>query len=411
MSNKKEIDHSGRAHALLSPSSSSRWMSCPPSARFEEQFPPQPSSKFAEEGTLAHEFAEINLRHRNGTMCLKDFEKELQRLRDHELYTDEMEEEVEKYVNIVMEDYLTAKLEAEMLGEPSPDLNIEERFSLEKWIEGGFGSNDSSVVSTRKLIVHDLKYGKGVPVLADDNPQLKLYALGALEKLTPKRRKEIEVIELVIVQPRLDVESRWTITPKDLLEWAKKEVKVKAELAYKGEGEFKAGEHCKWCRAKPKCKAIFNFAVSSAKLEFATEDEPEMKPHPNLIEDEELLKIYRYTDMISDWLKEVGKHLLSRALEGEKFPGYKLVKGQSRRKIADERSVIENLTLMGYDKREFTNTKLKGIGDLQKILGVSFSDLVAPHITVVQNSPSLVQEMVEREPYSATESAKADFGS
>ena len=224
------INHTGRVHALLSASGASRWMKYTPSARLEEEYPSQ-SSVFAQEGTLAHEFAETMLRYEIGQINLQVYDATIEDLRSSELYTDEMEEQVQKYVSHVMESY------AEALSiTPDALMLIEEKVDLTHYIEDGFGSCDDVIIADNQLIVEDLKYGKGVRVDAQDNSQLKLYALGALRRY--EMHYDIETVRMSIIQPRLDHISTWEISAKDLIEWGETVVKPTAKKAYAGEGEL-----------------------------------------------------------------------------------------------------------------------------------------------------------------------------
>lgn len=398
------VNHSGRAHALLSASGAYRWMACTPSARFTEDMPDK-ESIYGREGTLAHEFSEHVLRYKVGITTKKVMESNLDTIREHELYDEEMDEQVDKYVNIIMEEYH----EMIKLDGSKPKAFIEEPFDLRDWIEEGFGTNDFMLKGKTVLHIFDLKYGKGVPVNAINNPQLKLYGLGALKRLG-KEADKITSIFLTIVQPRLDSVSTWEISKDDLLAWAEGELREKAQLAYAGEGEFVAGDHCKFCKGKPVCKAMFEYSLEQAKLDFAEDLDPalDLKHKANTMPDEMLLTIHSNIPIISDWLKTVSAYLIERALAGDQFEGYKLVEGQKRRMITSVPEAEETLELLGYTEDETHKKTLRGIGDLEKLLKKDFNKVLGKLIGHTQPPPKLVRLSVNRRSYT-TAKAQDDF--
>lgn len=400
------INHSGRAHALLSASGAYRWMACTPSARFTEDLPDK-ESFYGKEGTLAHEFSEHVLRYKLGFTTKKEMESNLDQIRLNDLYSDEMDEQVDKYVNHIMEEYHHL-IKTETL---KPKAYIEKGFDLSHWIEEGFGTNDFMMYGGEVLHIFDLKYGKGIPVKADNNPQLKLYALGALMSLGEKAKKINRCI-LTIVQPRLDSISTWEIDKDKLLFWANTDLKDKAELAYNGEGEFVAGDHCKFCKGKAICKAMYNFSLQQAKLDFSEELNPELdlKFKSNTMNDDDLLTVHANSPIIQDWLKTVSQYLIDRALAGDQFDGFKLVEGQKRRKVKDISGAEETLEMFGFSKDQTHKTSLKGIGDLEKLLLKDFKNIMGEHIGFSQSPPQLVKISVNRRSYRSAK-AKDDFGS
>ena len=331
------VEHSTRAHALLSASGASRWMNCTPSARLEEKFDESSTSTFAAEGTLAHEFGDVNLRFKNGEIDEKTLKAELKKLRKDKHYTSEMEGEVDKYVTIVMEAFAVAKART-----PDAKLLIEERVDFSHLVEKGFGTGDVCIVADGFLDVIDLKYGKGVKVDADKNPQLMLYGSGALRNFDMVY--DIHTVNLVIVQPRLDHLSEWKISTEDLIEWGQKEVKPKAAKAYQGKGVQKAGDHCKWCKVKAMCATLAAVNVKLAQHDFKD---------PHLLTESQVLGVYKQIPMLVDWANAVGKHLLDEAVKGKKWQGLKLVEGRSNRKWTDEKKVQEALIENLFDEKEF----------------------------------------------------------
>lgn len=391
--------HSERKHALLSASHAARWLACPPSARLEEKFKEtcgfQDSSVYAEEGTLAHEFAELSLRMASGRISKVDYESALEALRAHELYSEEIEEQIEKYSTYVMEAFEHAKTVV-----PDPVLFIEEKLDFSHIVEEGFGTGDSGIIADGIMEVIDLKYGKGVKVEACENPQLKLYALGALHNY--EMLYDIHTVRLTIVQPRIDNIVSWDISVKDLYKWAFEVVKPIAEKAYVGKGIQKAGEHCKFCSVKAMCNTLAQRNIALAKHEFKD---------PQLLTEKQLIDVYKQIPMLVDWANSVGEFLFNKALAGEKVEGYKLVEAPSRRRWTNEEDVQAKLKEEGYTEEQFNTVKLKGISDIEKLVGKkNFPALMEGFVIKPQGNPILVPETDKRPEYKSLEQAKADFG-
>jgi len=378
--------HAKRKHALLSASGSARWMNCTPSARLEEQFPSH-TTGYADEGTLAHEIAEVQLLYALKQISMDEFIAKTEKLFAHKLYSDEMFEYVQEYVDYVLEVYNDYD---------DAHISVEEKIDLTEYIEEGFGSNDSSVVGGNTLHVIDLKYGKGVRVEAEENSQLMLYGLGSL--LIHSLSYDIEVVRLTIVQPRLDSISSWDISVKDLLAWGDKQVKPKAKLAYAGEGELSPGDHCRWCKAKAKCPALHELATTTAQKEFS-----------DTLSDDKVLEAYHKLDLVSMWINAVREYVMSEALKGKKWPGLKLVAGRSQRKIIDKEKVAEILLAEGFESEQIYTTSLKGITALEKVVGkVQFGALLSDQIEKPIGKPTLAPETDKRPEFNIT-SAIEDF--
>lgn len=391
--------HSERKHALLSASHAARWLACPPSARLEEKFKEtcgfQDSSVYAEEGTLAHEFAELSLRMASGRISKVDYESALEALRGHELYSEEIEEQIEKYSTYVMEAFEHAKTVV-----PDPILFIEEKLDFSHIVEEGFGTGDSGIIADGIMEVIDLKYGKGVKVEACENPQLKLYALGALHNY--EMLYDIHTVRLTIVQPRIDNIVSWDISVRDLYKWAFEVVKPIAEKAYVGKGIQKAGEHCKFCSVKAMCNTLAQRNIALAKHEFKD---------PQLLTEKQLIDVYKQIPMLVDWANSVGEFLFNKALAGEKVEGYKLVEAPSRRRWTNEEDVQAKLKEEGYTEEQFNTVKLKGISDIEKLVGKkNFPALMEGFVIKPQGNPILVPENDKRPEYKSLEQAKNDFG-
>jgi hypothetical protein len=389
------IKHEGRAHALLGASSASRWLTCTPSARLEESLNlPEESSVFAEEGTFAHELSELEIRYSLDFIGLEDYvsAKNAARLSAH--YSEEMVEETDKYVAFVLDAWKEAK------GlDPFAEILIEDKQDLTPWIEEGFGTNDVVIISLKTLTVIDLKFGKGLKVSAKDNPQLMLYALGALDK--HGFAYDIEDVRLVIHQPRLGGVSEFTLKALALEAWGDKFVKPRAALAFEGAGEFKPGEHCRFCKASSVCRALAEENLALAKFDFEA---------PALLEEAELAEIFDKAAVFVKWINSVTDYVQKQALAGNVLPGYKLVEGRANRVITDELAVKSKLRGEGFKIDEILNTKLKGLGDLEKLLGkVDFEKLVGPFVIKPAGKPTLVTADDPRPAYNSIEELKKDF--
>ena len=393
------VDHKERKHALLSASSAARWLACPPSARLEEKFKEScaydDSSVYAEEGTLAHEFAELELRRLTGGIEKMKYLSAVEALQAHDLYSEEIETEIEKYTNYVMESYEAAKNVV-----PDPVLFIEEKLDFSHIVEKGFGTGDSGIIADGTMEIIDLKYGKGIKVEACENPQLKLYAIGALHNY--EMLYDIKKVKLTIVQPRLDNITSWTLSVSELYKWAEEVVKPTAAKAYEGKGIQRAGDHCKFCLVKAMCNTLAQRNVALAKHDFKD---------PQLLTDKQLIEVYKQIPMLVDWANAVGDYLLKKAISGERVEGYKLVEGQSRRKWTNEEEVQKKLKDEGYPQDSFIKSQLKGISDIEKLVGkkvfpVMFKDLVVKP----QGNPTLVLESDPRPEFNSLKKAQEDFG-
>lgn len=387
-------EHSSRSHALLAASRASRWMNCPPSARLEEKMDESAPSKYAEEGTLAHELAEVMLRGRFRLLPADDCTKEVRRLKKNPLYSDEMKTYLDVYLDYVTEQYRVA-----IQSTPDAVISLEERLDFSRWVEQGFGTGDAIVIADGVMEVIDLKYGKGVEVFAERNPQLMLYGLGALEAFD--MLFDIKTVKLTIVQPRQERIDSWSISSEDLYIWGDDEVKPKAALAYEGKGETKCGHWCRWCRVKPLCAKMAETNLDLARDEFK---------EPQLLSDDRLVEVFTQLPMLKDWAESVAEYLLKQAIAGKEVPGYKVVEGRTQRKWADEAQVREILSV-DHDPSEFTVTKLAGIPAIEKLLKKDFQPLLGDLVVIPQGSPTLVPLSDKRPAMNGLSQAKADFSS
>ena len=382
------------AHALLSASGASRWMACTPSARYEQQFPNSTSS-FAEEGTLAHEIGEIYLRKFIGEITAQKYTALLKKIKKSNLYQEEMLDYVSLYTGIVLEKFSEARARSE-----DAVLKVEEKLDFSNYVDKGFGTGDAIIISDGILEIYDLKYGKGVRVEAKENPQMMLYALGALNEYD--LLYDIELVRMTIIQPRLDHLSGYEIEADKLRDWGENTVKPLAKLAYEGKGEFNPGEkQCKFCKARYKCRARAEKNLELAKYEFK---------NTNDLTNIEISDILNKLPEFESWVKDIKDGALKAALEGESFPGWKVVEGRSSRKITNEKDVINVMDELGYEPGQYLNTKLKGIGDLEKLIGKKdFNNVLGDFITIPEGKPTLVIENDKRPAYNPANKAADDF--
>lgn len=385
-------------HALLSASGAKRWMSCPPSARLEERLKTvlgESSSPFAAEGTKAHSLSELKLLRELGRMGEPNGVNEFNYTKRREALGEipaEMENATDFYVDTVMEKFMMARKAC-----PDAKLLIEVRLDFSRWVPHGFGTGDSVIVSDVLLEVIDLKYGKGVRVEAEENPQARCYGLGALDLFGelygfPKVRN-------TIVQPRLDHVPEETLTREELLRWAEEELKPKAELAWRGEGEFHAGDHCRFCVARAICRARAMDAMKVLDSMEALDTLPES----------EIPRILDLADVAMDWIKDLKQYALSQALRGQRWPGYKLVHGRRPARVwKDEEAAEEQLIRAGYTKQEYTvEPKLRTVSQMEKAIGkTAFATLLGDFTTQPEGAPTLVPEDDKRP---EIQSAEFDF--
>lgn len=382
---KVQVDHTSRAHALLSPSSSHRWLNCTPSARLEEPYE-NTSSPAAEEGTVAHELAEhaIEKYLAGEYLPLLDELPVPDEIRNNEYYSSEMEHYVTDYVCYVCDIYEL---------EEGAKMSTERKFDLTAYVPECFGSCDCDIVGKKVLNIIDLKYGKGVQVDADGNSQLMMYAIGVLNSLEPSHRAKIEKVRMHIAQVRLGNYSVFEMSARDLTHWAIHVLRPTAEKAWAGQGETKVGSHCKFCKIKAQCRAQRDALIS----EFETHGDTKA------LTLDEIGDILSKSDMFTDWLASVKTFAMQAATRGEKVKGWKLVEGRSARVIKDEAEALKRLTEAGFDREALIDTKIKGIGDLERTVGKKpLTVLLDGVIVKPQGAPTLAPESDKREPIQPT---------
>jgi len=365
------------AHAILSASGSKRWLSCTPSARLEATLPEQKkaagSFDHSAEGTLAHSLAEIKLRLQFNQIGHEEYDREIQIIKTSPYYNEEFEAYVDNYVVYTRS----------QIGEGDTPL-FEQRVDFSDWVPDGFGTADVVVLSKYSIRVIDLKFGKGVPVVAQDNPQLRLYALGAYAKFK-EEYPDIKEVSYTIHQPRLDSISTDGTSIHKLLDWANYFVKPKAKKAWSGTGEFLPGDWCQFCRAKATCKARADFANEIASLDF--------RPAP-LLDDEEVRLVFSKIAQLKSYANDIEAYVTQKAVEENVIPvGFKLVVPKGHRKIADfalaETVLIEN----GFKKEDLYEVKPKSVPQIEK-LGKKgqVSSILGDMIVRPDSSPKLVPD-------------------
>ena len=377
------INHKERSHALLSASGAARWMQCNPSARLEELFP-DTTSEYAEEGTLAHEIAELKLTKYTSPMGPRTYSNRLKKLKENKLYKPEMDAYTDAYLDHIKELIMSF--------DTAPAIAIEKKVDFSSYIPEGFGTADFVTVYDGILYIRDLKYGKGVPVFAENNPQLMLYALGAY--LEYSLFDDIETVNMGIVQPRLDSISVWEISADELIKWAENEVKPNAERAFNAEGDFVPGQ-CTFCRAKAVCRARADVNMSL---------ETEMKLKGNILSNAEMGDILKRAQDVAKWVKDIENYC-------QQVPGWKLVEGRSVRTFSDTEKAFEILNDKGIAEELMYERKMLTLSQLEGTIGKKdFNDYVGELIIKPKGKPTLVLESDKRAPYvNDVINAKDDF--
>ena len=370
-------NHTNRSHAVLSASSSSRWLACPPSAQLCAALP-DTVTDYAREGTCAHELAEYKVQKLLGNPASNPTE-------NLDFYDSEMEDCTDSYAQYIAE--LLSTLQ-------EPMVLVEQRLDFSRYVPDGFGTGDCVIVAENVLTVIDFKYGKGVAVSADHNSQMMLYALGALELFDALY--DIAEIRMVIFQPRIQNLSECTLPLSELLHWAETELKPKAALAAKGEGAFAAGEHCRFCKRKATCRKRAEYNLQLAKYDFAM---------PDKLTDTEIETILATADQLTAWVADVKEYALRQALSGKQWHGYKVVAGKSNCKYTNPAAVAE--AVQAYGKNPYKEPELLGVTAMEQLLGrTQFEALLGSLTEKPQGKPTLVPYSDKRPAWS---NAQEDF--
>lgn len=357
-------------HAVLSASGSHRWLNCTPSARLELEFE-NTGSEAAREGTAAHALCEHKLKRAlrmRSKRPVSDFD------------SDEMEECTDAYVDFVMEQYAAAKQVCK-----DPVILIEQRLDFSCYVPDGFGTGDCLIISDDRLHIIDFKYGMGILVEAENNPQMKLYALGALAIYDALY--DIKEVSMTIFQPRRENVSTWTVTVANLKAWAEDELKSRAKMAYDGEGEYLPGEWCTFCRAAVRCRARAEEKMRLAQTEFRM---------PPLLTDAEIEDILTVLPDLTKWANEISAYALDAALNhGKEWNGFKVVEGRSVRKYRDEEAVAEAAKDAGY--KDIYRQSLIPLTEMQRLMGKDkFEEILGGLIYKAPGKPTLVPKSDKR---------------
>lgn len=378
------------AHALLSPSSASRWLNCTAAPHLEADMP-DVSSGFAVEGTLAHAYCAKKLKTFLG-LPTEHEDKEIAELADY--HTGEMDEYTDAYATIVIEKYNAARAIT-----PDAQLLVETRLDFGEHIPDSFGTADAIIIADGTMNVVDFKYGKGVSVSAFKNPQMQIYALGAYDKFSFEYR--IDRVRMTIIQPRIDNLSDYELSVSDLMAWTDEVLTPRAQEAFSGQGTQTPGEWCRFCKVKSRCRALADQSLKTA-LE---------KPDPQLLNPQELADVLPKLETIKIWLTGIEEYALHTALSGTAVPGWKVAEGRSTRKITNPTAVSDALSGAGIGRDLiYKPQELLPITELEKLVGKKqFAALCAQWISKPQGKPTLVPESDKRQAINTVEDDFADI--
>lgn len=394
-------------HAILSPSAAHRWLHCTPAPRVEAEFP-ETTSEYAEEGRLAHSVCELAAKKKFTVMNNRTYNSRLKKLKADPKWDDEMLSTAATYV-----EHLT---EHAMRFEHAPYVALEVQVDITDYAPEAFGTCDCVMIGGDELIITDYKHGKGVPVSAQDNPQMLLYALGAFKLYRPIYGNMIRRVSTYIDQPRLGSYDGASMTVEELLAWGES-IKPKAAAAFMGIGEFAPGEWCRFCRAKAKCRARAN--QNTALEDFkdciplgrsipmqAEYDATGFKPS-NCLTDEEIGTLLVRAEGLVAWYNDLKKYALAACLNGKTIPGWKAVEGRSTRAWTDRDAALEALMAGGVEEAIIYDRVPKTLAQLEKVIGKQrFGELVGGMITKSPGKPALAAESDKRPAYNG---AAADF--
>lgn len=394
-------------HALLSASSASRWLVCTAAPRFEEGLP-ESTSEYAEEGRLAHAIGELKVTKKCTPMSTRTYNTRLNKLKKDPLYTPEMDKTTDLYLEHITEQV--------MAYDTAPTVAVEVQVDFSDYVPEGFGTCDCCIIGGDLLSIVDYKHGKGVPVSAVGNPQMKLYALGALQRYAAVFGDTIKRVRMTIDQPRLDSYTTDEITVEELRTWGES-IKPIAQKAFSGLGEFVPGDHCRFCRGKAQCRARAN--INTALEDFkdcvplgrspamqADYDTTGFKP-VNALTDAEIGDLLERGAHLVQWYKDLEAYATEALLAGKEIPGWKLVAGRSIRIFTDQDAAIQAVIAAGYDEALVYDRKPKTLSELEKLMGkAEFAEKIGGYVTKPLGKPTLAPASDKREAYSP---AAADF--
>jgi len=400
-------------HALLSASAASRWLTCTAAPRFEEGLP-ESTSTYAAEGSLAHAIAELKALKKFTIMTGRTYTTRLNKLKKDPLYDPEMDKTTDLYL-----EHLT---EQAMLYDSTPTVAVEVRVDFSEYVPEGFGTCDCVMIGGDTLSITDYKHGKGVPVAATGNPQMRLYALGALKRYAAVFGDTIKQVRMSIDQPRLNSYSTDLITVDELLDWGNS-IKPIAQKAFSGLGEFVPGEHCRFCRGKAQCRARanansaledFKGCVPAATIqpgEFVPQVHSYITPNGNevhpLLTDAEVGDLLIRGQHLIQWYKDLEEYATKRLMDGKPIEGWKLVAGRSVRTFTDQDAAIQAVIAAGYDEALVYDRKPKTLSELEKLMGkAEFAEKIGGFVVKPLGKPTLALATDKREAYNP---AASDF--
>lgn len=366
-------------HALLSASSAHRWLHCTGSPLLEKDFPDS-TSVYAQEGTLAHELCELKLMAYTGEITKRKLTSMKNKLMKSELWQPEMDSTSEAYLDYIKDITMSYTVK--------PVILTEKRVDFSRYVPEGFGTADCLILAGDTLHVVDYKHGKGVVVDADHNPQMMLYALGAMSELSLLYR--FKFVHMTIVQPRVNNISEFTMTADELTEWGETVVKPKAEAAMSGKGEFEAGDWCRFCRAKRQCKTRYESNDSLY---------PELSERhdPRLITLDELGEYLKRGKDMAAWLEDMKEYALSESLAGAEVPGWKAVEGRGSRAFTDTDEAVDTLIKNGIDESVLYERRVLTLAQMEKAVGKkAFGEIVGNLVVKNPGKPTLVEESDKR---------------
>lgn len=402
------------SHALLSPSSAHRWLNCPLAPRLEAQLPER-TSEYAKEGTTAHSVCELTAKKHFKKIKAAECTRKIKKLKTDPTWDDEMLHTAETYV-----DHLA---ERAMQFEKEPYIAFEVKVDISDYVPEAFGRCDCVMFGGDTLVITDYKHGKGVPVSAENNPQLMLYALGALKLYKPLFGNALKNMEIYIDQPRLNSYEGWKCTADELVAWGE-EIKPKAQMAYMGFGEYHAGDWCRFCRANGICKAQAEQQIGAfddfkdlvdKQAEVLTPDGAEqlkatgreLNKNTAILSPEEISSVLKRGKNIVDWYEKVKANALEAILNGTAIPGYKAVEGRSTRAWSNQDKALEKLLGSGIERAVIYDSVPKTLAQLEKVLGTAkFKELVGDFVIKPPGKPSLATENDSRKEFNG---AAADF--
>jgi len=400
-------------HALLSASAASRWLTCTAAPRFEEGLP-ESTSTYAAEGSLAHAIAELKALKKFTIMTGRTYTTRLNKLKKDPLYDPEMDKTTDLYL-----EHLT---EQAMLYDSTPTVAVEVRVDFSEYVPEGFGTCDCVMIGGDTLSITDYKHGKGVPVAATGNPQMRLYALGALKRYAAVFGDTIKQVRMSIDQPRLNSYSTDLITVDELLDWGNS-IKPIAQKAFSGLGEFVPGEHCRFCRGKAQCRARanansaledFKGCVPAATIqpgEFVPQVHSYITPNGNevhpLLTDAEVGDLLIRGQHLIQWYKDLEEYATKRLMDGKPIEGWKLVAGRSVRTFTDQDAAIQAVIAAGYEEALVYDRKPKTLSELEKLMGkAEFAEKIGSFVVKPLGKPTLALATDKREAYTP---AASDF--